>query len=292
VNDLLRARLEELLGARIAAWRHRAAAWQPPEGVPGGTQRFALELADGRRAFVKHAADGEMAAWLRREQEVYGHLDGAPFMPKVLASDDGESGPLLVLEDLSDAHWPPPWSTEQVDAVVSTVREVGAATPPPRTPELPAYIPDLASGWAAVAADPEPFLRLALVDEAWLEDALPALVSASAAAPVAGDALMHLDVRGDNLCFRAGRVVLVDWNHACIGNPDVDVAFFAAGLAAEGGPQPDELLPDSGGLSAVVSGFFAARAGLPPPTFAPTVRSLQLAQLVPALAWTRRELGL
>ena len=45
-------------------------------------------------------------------------------------------------------------------------------------------------------------------------------------------------------------------------------------------------------LPAVVSGYFAAVAGLPAPTFAPTVRALQLAQLVPALAWTRRVLDL
>ena len=35
---------------------------------------------------------------------------------------------------------------------------------------------------------------------------------------VRGDALVHLDVRSDNILVEpTGRVVLVDWPHACIG---------------------------------------------------------------------------
>lgn len=287
----LRRRLASLLGSPPVRWERRAAPWQPPEGVAGGTQRFVVSLADGRRAFVKHAPGGQMAGWLRRELQVYAHLRGA-FMPEVLGSDDGDGGPLLVLEDLSDAHWPPPWTSEHVLAVRRALAEVAAAEPLPGTPALGDYEPGLTRGWQAVAEDPAPFLSLGLVDAAWLARALPRLVDASAAAAVAGDALLHLDVRSDNLCLRDGRAILVDWNHASVGNPDFDLAFWLASLAAEGGPPPHELMPGAGGFAAVVSGYFARYAGLPAPTFAPTVRSLQLAQLVPALAWARRELGL
>jgi hypothetical protein len=51
-----------------------------------------------------------------------------------------------------------------------------------------------------------------------------------------------------------------------LGNPDLDLAGWAASLHLEDGPPPQELLPGAGGLAAVLAGFFASRAGLPPPT--------------------------
>jgi hypothetical protein len=73
----------------------------------------------------------------------------------------------------------------------------------------------------------------------------------------------------------------------------VDVAVWLPSLRVEGGPEPWEVLPGAGELAAWLSGFFAARAGLPPPpTAAPTVRALQRAQLEVALPWAARELGL
>jgi aminoglycoside phosphotransferase (APT) family kinase protein len=104
--------------------------------------------------------------------------------------------------------------------------------------------------------------------------------------------VLHFDVRSDNLCFVGDRVVLVDWNLACVGNGRFDVAFWLPSLKLEGGPDPWHVLPDAGPLAAAVAGFFAARAGLPRPPGAPTVREFQLAQLRVALPWAARELGL
>ena len=63
-------------------------------------------------------------------------------------------------------------------------------------------------------------------------------------------------------------------------------------LKLEGGPDPWELVPDSQGFAALMAGFFAARAGLPPPPTAPTVREFQHRQAEVALPWAARELGL
>jgi hypothetical protein len=60
----------------------------------------------------------------------------------------------------------------------------------------------------------------------------------------------------------------------------------------EGGPEPWEVVADSGGLAALIAGFFASRAGLPPPPTAPTVREFQRRQAEVALPWAARELGL
>ncbi len=107
-----------------------------------------------------------------------------------------------------------------------------------------------------------------------------------------GDALVHLDVRSDNLCFVGDRVVLIDWNLACRGNPRVDVAAWLPSLADEGGPDPMAIMPGEPALAALMSGFFAARAGLPPPEGAPRVRGVQLSQLKRALPWAAASLRL
>ena len=154
---------------------------------------------------------------------------------------------------------------------------------------------DPAWSWRDVERDPAPFLGLGLCSPAWLEEALPALLQASDPSRLDGDALLHGDARSDNLCIRDGRVLLVDWNWARIGNPAFDVAFWLPSLALEGGPEPDEISrsrPDAAGLAPIVAGFFAATAGLPPPAGAPAVRVFQLAQAEVALPWAVRSLGL
>ena len=78
---------------------------------------------------------------------------------------------------------------------------------------------ELFGRWQTVADDPQPFLSLGLRDDAWLERNLDVILRAADVAPVAGSALCHLDVRSDNLCFRAGRALLVDWNWTSFANP-------------------------------------------------------------------------
>ena len=84
----------------------------------------------------------------------------------------------------------------------------------------------------------------------------------------------------------------MDWNQAVLAHPDYDVAFWLPSLHAEGGPAPEEILPDAGPLAAVISGFFAERAGKPPLPKAPRVRAVQRQQLATALPWAVRALGL
>jgi hypothetical protein len=250
-------------------------------------EHWIVELADGRRAFLKHSAPMEPCpTWLRDEQAAYAAFDGH-FVPRLLGWADGER-PLLVLEDLSPgAHWPPPWRPGDVDAVLAALGEVAAA---PVLAPLPRLANDSIGGWPAVARDPEPFLRLGLVSQDWLDDALPLLVRAWETTPIDGEALVHCDVRSDNLCLRDGRAIIFDWNHARIGNPDFDIAFWLPSLALEGGPPPQAFGVDE--FAVYVAGFFAAHAGLPPPEGAPHVRGFQLAQLEVALPWAIRVLGL
>lgn len=248
-----------------------------------------VSLADGRTAFVKHALTDDAATWLRKERLLYEQVSGT-FMPAYLgAYDDGET--LLVLEDLSGATWPPPWSSQRVDAVLSSLDELHATPPPDGIESLESEREDIV-GWGLVAANPEPLLATGLCSPAWLDEALPALLEAGAEAELGGEDLLHFDVRSDNLCFLGDRAILVDWNLACRGNGRFDVAFWLPSLRLEGGPDPWDVLPEAGALAAAVAGFFAARAGLRPPSGAPTVREFQRAQAEVALPWAARELGL
>jgi hypothetical protein len=249
-----------------------------------------IRLDDARTVFAKRAIDAATAQWLRLEHRNYSALR-ASFMPELLGWEDAEL-PLLVLEDLSTAHWPPPWSRDSVEAVLRTLGEI-AVTPPPDG--LSRLADDPPWSWRDVAGDPEPFLGLGLCSPTWLDQALPALLSASDPSHLDGDELLHADMRSDNLCIRDGRAVLVDWNWASVGNAAVDVAFWLPSLMLEGGPEPDEIgraYPAAATLAPIVAGYFAATAGLPPPAGAPTVRSFQLAQLEVALPWAVRVLEL
>ena len=117
-----------------------------------------------------------------------------------------------------------------------------------------------------------------------------------------GETLLHCDVRSDNLLFAPGGVVFVDWPHAAVGAPVLDVVIWAPSVSLEGGPEPDELLalhrgtrradPDAvNALLAAVAGFFVGHSLRPPPPGLPTLRPFQAAQGEVALAWLRRRTG-
>lgn len=275
-------RAGRLLGSEVVAAAAVARGYS-------NNERWLVELADGRSAFVKRAVDGPTRDWLRREQRAYAHLDG-PWRPAVLGWEDGDE-PMLVLEDLSGCTWPPPWTPERVTAVLAALEEVAAHAPPPDLPR--AVEGDItADGWPEVARDPAPLLGLGLCSEEWLADALPSLLAAADPRLADGDRLCHLDVRSDNLCFRDGQAVLVDWNHAAAGNPEFDVGFWLPSLRAEGGPEPADVAAIDPGVVALVAGFFASRAGLPVIPQAPRVREIQTIQLEIALPWVASVLAL
>jgi hypothetical protein len=274
------ARAESILGAEAENWARVVSRGYSLN------EHWTAGFADGSRAFLKLASIDPGPQWVRDERHVFECVDG-PFMPLFLGFEDGDR-PLLILEDmLPDARWPPPWHDGDVEAVLAALREVAAA---PLKGELPRLAAEGGEGWHDVARDPAPFLRLGVVSAEWLDRSLPALLEASDRTPLDGDSLVHCDVRSDNLCLRSGHAVLLDWNHARIGNPAFDVAFWLPSLVLEGGPDPDGFGVDE--FAAFVAGFFAAHAGLPAPPGAPRVRGFQRAQLEVALPWACRVLGL
>ena len=118
---------------------------------------------------------------------------------------------------------------------------------------------------------------------------------------VRGDALVHLDVRSDNILIEpTGRVVLVDWPHACIGAPWLDLLVMIPSMVLEGAGEPEaarrvaraRCAGDAiDAVVAALAGTFTWAASRPDPPGLPTVRAFQRAQGEVALRWLRTRLG-
>lgn len=280
LDAALAARVEAILGDGLAAAR-------AVERGYSSTRRWLVRARGGRTGFAKIGTTPVAAANLRREAAVYERLH-LPCMPEVIGWDDA-SPPILVLADLSGNSWPPPWTTERVDRALRAIDSVHSAKA-----ALPMYadVHDSSEDWwGRIAADPEPFLRLQVVSRDWLHRNLEALAASARGVSTVGTAVTHFDLRSDNLCFSPTQAYLVDWSHACLGDARLDLGLFLPGLAAEGGPLPEAVLPGEPGVASWVAGFFAWHASKPHIPTAPGVRAMQRVHLEAALPWAARALG-
>lgn len=280
----LATRVEVIVGQRVVAVDEIPGAG----GYTPALRRIAT-LADASTVFVKAAVNALTAGWLRTEQRSYEALAGATFLPRYLGSD----GEVLVLEDLRSGHWPPPWRPGDLDRVRSTLDAVANHPVPPGARTVEEAGGAMLRVWSKVADEPAPFLALRLCAPEWFERHIGTLVDAEARGALEGDALVHFDVRSDNLCLLDDRVVLVDWNNTLRGRADFDFTCMVPSVTLEGGPAPEELAPDADPLLvAMLTGYFAYNAGQPPIPDALGVRPIQLAQLRVCLPWLIRLLDL
>src|SRR5688572_6527248 len=118
MDALSQRRVAELAGKEAASWRRMTRGYTPAE-------RWQVTFADGSTAFAKFGTTPATAAWLRAERDAYGKVNGR-FMPAVIGYADHAERPLLLLEDLSSARWPPPWRAGDVERLLDAMREVAA----------------------------------------------------------------------------------------------------------------------------------------------------------------------
>ncbi|HEY1559877.1 MAG TPA: aminoglycoside phosphotransferase family protein [Caulobacteraceae bacterium] len=267
-------RVTTFLGWRPSAWFEVHGGYTP-------AARFLVR--DGpKSAFLKVGTTPVTVAHMHREIAAYAAVSGS-FRPNLYGACEDPELPFLLIEDLSEAIWPPPWSDELIGAVLHAAAELHS-----RRATLRPYAEVHGSsepGWRTVERDPAPFLSLNLAAESWLARALPTLLAAEAACSTEGEAATHFDLRSDNICFSRGRAIFIDWGEACLSNAKFDLGFWLPSLAFEGGPRPQTILPNEPEIAAKVSGFFAAHAGLPAVPGAPFVRRVQREQLTTSLPW-------
>jgi Ser/Thr protein kinase RdoA (MazF antagonist) len=277
---------------------------QPGGYSPGLASR--LRLDDGRRIFVKAVGpelNPDSPGMFRREARIAAALPPQAPTPRLLWTlDEGEDGWVaLAFEDV-DGHPPAnPWKATELDRVVAALVELSAdLTPAPiEAPAAAEHFVESINGWQLLRADDVPPEL-----DAWSRRHLERLAELEVAAPAAttGDTLLHFDTRSDNLLLTDDRVVVVDWPHACIGAPWIDLLAMAPSVVLEGGPDPEDLFmrhpaaraADPADVNAVlcsVAGYFTHRSFQPPPPGIPTVRAFQAAQGEVTRAWLAHRLG-
>lgn len=302
----VRTRIQTLAGAQVTAETSATTGFSPGFAA-------VLELADGSGVFVKAVSPEQNPGspdLARNEIRAAAALPPQVPAPRLLWS--GDDGDWVLLGFEVAAGRPPllPWRADELALVLSAIDTLAEATPLPghdlpRTADL---LADDFAGWSRLAAKPadEVDRLAAMAGETgrWLEAHLDDLVAweRDALDACAGTALVHGDLRADNVLIDhdpvGGRVALIDWPHASVGAPWLDLAFMLPSVEMQGGGAPQDLFwtrPVAHGVEperlraavAGLSGYFAHSALLPAPVGIPNLRRFQAAQAKHAVAWLR-----
>jgi hypothetical protein len=296
-------RVREHVEARLSARVVRAVT-QPGGFSPGVAAR--VQLADGRQVFVKAVGplpNADAPGIHRSEARVAAALPtGAP-VPRLLADVEVDGWVALAFEDVAGRAPAEPWLPDELARVLAASAELAVLLDPAPLP-APALAERYAEkfcGWRLLAAAP-PAVLAGLGP--WARRHLPRLAATEPAwvAASAGRALVHCDLRADNVLLTADRVVFVDWPWASIGVPWFDVVALGPSVIMRNGPSVVPLLdghlaaraadPEAvTALVVAVAGCFLHQSTLPAPPGLPTLRAFQRAQSDAALTWLRTRPG-
>lgn len=280
-----------------------------------------LVLGSGDRVFVKAVAPGEHA----RSGELY-RKEAA--VARVLADHVGVALPapafrwsldapvptgaaeqdwVVLAFDAADGPGPSmPWHPAELAEALDLVAAVGRIEAP-EDPQIPPIAAMVFDQWELVAADDELQRAVAGLDPElgpWLVERLDELVALAGSWPQVADgtALVHHDLRADNMVRSGGRLLAVDWPYASVGAPWLDLAGMMPSMALEGGGDPQEVFTahpvgaaaDPEAVTAVVAAFtglFLRACLRPPPPGIPHVRSFQRDQGLVCARWLHARMG-
>lgn len=270
---------------------------------PGSADRVVTDT--GARAFVKAAnlALNEHTPGLyRREAAITAQLPPAVPATRLLGAYDDGDWVALVLADVDGRHPRTPWLRAEVDAVLDTLGTLANRLTPCPVADIPAAADELRGdfiGWQRLREHPWP--ELPVLASRHLDDLIT--LADRAADAIAGDTLVHLDVRADNLLVRAdGSVVLVDWPWACRGCEWLDSLCLLVNVELYGGHDVEAVLATTPVLAgapadaidatlAGLCGYFFNAARQPPHPALPTLKQFQRDQGAAVLGWLARRLG-
>lgn len=272
-------------GSQPTSWRHVVAGHTNAE-------KWLVELRDGRRAFVKAGAEVNARAQIEHEASILESV-AAAYMPRSYGAATVDDWSVLVLEDLTDADWPPPYADAGA-ALLETVAQVAATPPPHGLRRRPEGRP-LGTYWQRIAADPEPVLAHGLFSADWLERAQPVLDAAESLAALAGDDFLHDDVWAGNICYAARGALLIDWASASIGDRRLDLAYALLSIRSSGAKPPPIEFPEEAAYAALLAGANAYHAAQPTDEsirYQSVLRAGWLHDLEFALIWASGLLGL
>ncbi|WP_255491569.1 MULTISPECIES: phosphotransferase family protein [unclassified Actinotalea] len=298
----VRARIAELAGAQVMSETSATSGFSPGYAAT-------LELADGTEVFVKAVSpdqNPDSPQLARHERLAAGLLPPGVPAPRLLWSHDDGWWVLLGFEVVAGSSPVLPWRPTDLSRVLAAVTELAdAGTPGPAgLPPLGEAVAGVMAGFARLEADGAAVDRA--VEQlgpqgAWLRSHLDRLVEwSSAAVPaVAGDTLVHGDLRGDNVMLAPDRVWIIDWPHAATdGARWFDLLAMLPSVAMQGGGDPAEIFaahPTAAGADpdavraalAGITGYFLHGSLQPAPRGIANLRAFQRAQGVAALGWLR-----
>lgn len=291
----LRFQIEERLGSSVVEARS-----QPGGFSPGLAAR--LRLGDGGSVFVKAAGpepNPDTPEVHRAEVKLARELpEGIP-TPRLLWTLDEGGWVVLAFEDIEGQPPQMPWRQDELSQVLVLIEELSVRlTPSPiSTRLLSEALANPFNSWRRLLEESESHSRIDPRALARLDHF--ASLEENWALGSSGETLIHLDIRADNLIMTPSGPYVVDWPHACIGAPWVDLALFLPSLAMQGGPRPWEIFETHPVAAAVdpkaatsfiaaMAGFFVRRSVLPPPPGLPTIREFQRLQGEQSLDWLLR----
>lgn len=229
-----RRQIEDLADGRVVAAENCEGGYSP-----GFASR--LTLSGGRRVFAKAMDAGAwpfQARLYRDEAAVAAALPPTVPAPRFVGSSEDGHWVALAFECVAGREPARPWRRDELARVVAAVGVLTAATTPAPV-AVRADHPRL-GGWAELAGERELRSRLA-VHSGWAArhvDLLAAVESEGLAA-ARGNTLVHFDALPHNILLTADQVLFVDWPHARLGAPFIDLLMVLASAAADGiDPEP------------------------------------------------------
>jgi aminoglycoside phosphotransferase (APT) family kinase protein len=279
------------------------AATQAGGFSPGVAAR--LVCADGRRAFVKAVGEPlnpHSPRLHRKEIRLAAVMPEDPALPRVLAAYDDGTWVALLLEDLQGRHPRLPWTPAELARVLDTLTGLAPLLDPSPLPadevgDIRQELVEMESAWPELAATPPADL------DPWTRRHLDRLAERAATPIASGTALLHVDLRADNMLLTTdGRVCLFDWAQARVGPGWIDPLLLMLEVEAHGGHDVDEIIAthpltrdvDPGQVTQVVlavSGMFQQACRAPAPPGLPKLRAYQRAYAEASTNWLRRRLG-
>jgi hypothetical protein len=301
--ERVRGQIEYLVAGRVVAAENCDGGFSP-----GFASR--LTLAGGRRVFAKaidavswpdqapiYRDEIQVATGLAAALAADGAVAAAVSTPRLIGSLDDGRFVILAFDCVAGAEPARPWHLADLTRVAAAVGRMSSAlTPSPLA--LPAGHPRI-GGWATLAADGPTLARLRVMSP-WSARQLDQLITAERRGLDAarGTALVHFDVLPHNILLTCDQVTFVDWPHARLGAPIIDLLIVLASGAADG-LDPDPVLraqpvatavddADVTGVLAALTGFWLAGAldSMPPGLGPIAAAKLHLGR--GALRWLRR----
>ncbi|WP_114422133.1 phosphotransferase [Nocardioides houyundeii] len=283
----LRTFIERKCGSAVVASHSRDAGF-----TPGFASVLVCE--DGTQHFVKAAsavAQRMSASSYRTEGRTLAALPHSVPAPRLqwMLDDDWVALGIQYAEGPAPRRpWSPVDLSATLDALQTVAEDLSSA---PAGLQLGSFADDFAGDhWASLRATRP---RLAHADEA-------SALAAEALEVVRGTAVVHTDVRDDNLLVTDAGVLVCDWGSAVLGAPWLDSLIALIGPRGDGLDVQDALrrpmlrdvpAEDVDRVLALLAGYFLAQGALPVPAASPYLRAHQAWQGEACWQWLceRRE---